>query len=663
MKLSAWLDKFDRRVEAVRDSVRDQLSVVQAQNKCLEQQKKLRTFSPGDKVLLRACGLPDKLAQAWEGPYVVKRRIGLVNYELDLGSRSKRLRASVVHVNNIKLWHEDVYSVNRVVLAQDADMDEEVPSITLKERELSPHQQQQISELQQKFKADLTTTPGIADVPPIQIDTGQHHPVSKAPYRIPDCWKADLRTHTSELRELGVILPSSSPWCSSSVTVGKSDGTLRLCQDYRPLNAITIPDPYQMKRVDDTLDLLGEAWFLTKLDLSKGYYQILVKESDVCKTAFSTPFGKFEYLRMPFGLRNAPSHFQRVMDVVLSECIDFSSSYIDDVVVFSKTWDDHLCHLECVLQALCSRGFTIKPSKCVWGAQSIDYLGYTVGEGQLSVPDIRVKSINAFSRPSTISQLRSFLGTIGYYRRFVPHFAKYSSSLTPATKSGMPKVISWSPHMTSAFHSLRSSLSDVVRLYIPCVTDEFVLITDACASGVGSVLCVVRSGCFLPVAFYSRQLRERESRYAATELEGLAVVESVKYFEIHLFGRCFVIYTDHAALTHLFSSSVLNVKLWRWALYLQQFSITFKHVPGSFNVVADCLSRQPWSAKLEDKDASTALPENVIHPGGNASTPPSSQQPVNDTAQKTVSQLKDVPSTFVGGDVGVITPQIQDIPT
>ena len=178
---------------------------------------------------------------------------------------------------------------------------------------------------------------------------------------------------------MGVIRPSTSPWCSSSVTVGKKDDSLRLCQDYRPLNAITVPDPYSMKRVDDTLDLLGEAFYLTKLDLAKGYYQILVKEEDIPKTAFSTPFGKFENTRMPFGLRNAPTNFQRSMDVVLSDLFDYSSAYVDDVVIFSRTWDELLLHIDCVLNALCSRGFTVKPRKCVWAARSVEYLGYQVG--------------------------------------------------------------------------------------------------------------------------------------------------------------------------------------------------------------------------------------------------------------------------------------------
>ena len=401
----------------------------------------------------------------------------------------------------------------------------------------------------------------MADVTPFSINTGDHHPIAKPPYRIPEKWKNQLRDHTIELQQLGIIRLSLSPWCSSSETVRKKDGSLRLCQDYRPLNSITVSDPYCMKRIDDTLDLLGEAGYLTKLDLSKGYYQILMDESNVQKTAFSTPFGKYEYVRIPFGLRNAPTHFQRSMDIVLSQLFLCSSAYIDDVIIFSKTFADHLVDIDNILYALSSHGFTIKPSKCVWAARSVECLGFEVGEGRLSVPEARVMSINSITLPQTIKQLRSFIGTVGYYRRFIPKFANYSSLLTPATVMGMPKQVIWSPLMSDAFMSLRVALSHVLCLCIPSCDDVFTLITDASSGGIGSVLCVSRNDCDMPVAFHSRQLRDREKMYSASELEGLAVVEAIRHFEVYLFGSDFTVVTDHKALTHLFSSTVLNAKL------------------------------------------------------------------------------------------------------
>ena len=656
VKLCAWLEQFDKRVEVIRDSVRDKLSVVQQHNQELQSKKLLRTFCVGDQVLLRSCGLPDKLAHAWEGPFIVKRRIGLANYELNTGGRGNRSRATVVHINNIKAWHENCVTINRVILAQDEGCDDHHPALKLIERELTDSQAGHLANLKEKYKENLTATPGLADVVPFTINTGDHSPIAKPPYRIPEKWKDQLREHTLELQQLGIIRLSMSPWCSSSVTVGKKDGSLRLCQDYRPLNSITVSDPYCMKRIDDTLDLLGEARYLTKLDLAKGYYQILMDEADVQKTAFSTPFGKFEYVRMPFGLKNAPTHFQRSMDIVLSQLFLCSSAYIDDVIIFSKSFQVHLCDIDNVLYALSSHGFTIKPSKCVWAARSVEYLGFEVGEGQLSVPEARVQSINSITLPQTVRQLRSFIGTVGYYRRFIPKFANHSSILTPATVMGMPKQVSWSPSMHDAFVQLRVALSKVLCLCIPSCDDVFTLVTDASSRGIGSVLCVTRDKCDMPVAFHSRQLRDREIRYSASEMEGLAVVEAIRHFEIYLFGSEFTVVTDHKALTHLFSSTVLNAKLWRWALYLQQFSITFRYLPGRFNVVADCLSRQAWPSTPTPDEMPDALTtkEVVFLQDG-------SRQ--RDQDHHSTARLEDrsLPQQG-GGDVGGVTPDT-DPPT
>ena len=288
---------------------------------------------------------------------------------------------------------------------------------------------------------------------------------------------------------------------------------------------------------------------------------------------------------------------------------------IDDVIIFSKTFHDHIRDVDNVVYALCSHGFTIKPTKCVWAARSVEYLGFEVGEGKLSVPEARVHSINSITQPQTIQQLRSFLGTVGYYRRFIPQFANHSSILTPATVMGMPKHVPWSPSMSDAFLQLCVALSKVLCLCIPSCSDVFTLVTDASSLGIGSVLCVTRDQCDMPVAFHSRQLRDREKCYSASEMEGLAVVEAIRHFEIYLFGNEFTVVTDHKALTHLFSSTVLNAKLWRWALYLQQFSIVFRFLPGRFNVVADCLSRQTWPTTPTPDEMPPALAmKDVVSP-------------------------------------------------
>ena len=331
----------------------------------------------------------------------------------------------------------------------------------------------------------------------------------------------------------------------------------------------------------------------------KGFYQIPVNPSDIPKTAFISPFGKFEFVRMLFGLRNAPATFQRLMEKVLVRQHDYSSPYIDDVIIYSLSWDDHLQHIDLVLDAIYKHGLTVKASKCVWAAQQVEYLGFTVGNGHLSVPEARVEAIRKLVRPVNIKHLRSFLGTVGFYRKFIPDFARYSSLLTKATKKGKPKNIQWTPEMDTAFIHLKNSLSSSLVLVSPTCNDVFVLTCDASVLGIGAVLCVVRGQWELPVSFFSRQLQEREQRYSASELECLAVVDAIQHFEVHLCDKPFTVFTDHKALTNLLTSTHLNRKLWRWALYVQQFCISFEYRPGKDNLVADYLSRQAWPTSKE----------------------------------------------------------------
>ena len=308
----------------------------------------------------------------------------------------------------------------------------------------------------------------------------------------------------------------------------------------------------------------------------------------------------------------------------------------------------------------------MKPGKCVWAARSVEYLGYQVGEGLLSVPEARLNFIQTLSQPKTVKQLRSFLETVGYYRRFVPQFSTHSEELTPSTKKGMPTVINWSPIMCSSFHALKSSLSSVPCLTIPNSCDMFTLVTDASGRGIGSVLCVTRSSFDFPVAFHSRQLRERETKYSASELEGVAVVEAIKHFEVHLFGKSFKVVTDHNALTHLFCSTVLNAKLWRWALFLQQFDISFIYLPGKFNIVADCLSRQEWLPSTMENTPPSVRMQDVVSflPRSQDDVPDGHNLPeaVSENGRKNTEQTSDlsegVPPDLAGGDVGEVPPHL-----
>ena len=268
-----------------------------------------------------------------------------------------------------------------------------------------------------------------------------------------------------------------------------------------------------MPLIEDLLDQVGDCGFLSKLDLSKGFYQLPIRMEDRDKTPFCSPNGKYRFTHMPFGLRNAPSTFQRTMHTVLRGQGDHSATYIDDILVYS--WTEHLAHIQAILEALHENGMTAKLKKCKWAAKTLEYLGHIVGNGQVAVPEARVKSIRNFKRPVSKKDLRAFLGT-SYYRRFIPKYADHSFSLSKETKKAAPNQVTWSKEMESDFNYLCTSLSNSCVLTIPVATDIFLLQTDASGKGISGILSVIRNETEHPVAFYSRQLQDRERAYGGS---------------------------------------------------------------------------------------------------------------------------------------------------
>ena len=564
---------------------------------------KNRVFSVGDQVLVMSPTPTSKLADQWAGPYTIMEKMNAVTYRVHTPDRRKKSR--LYHVNGIKLWNSPTVVMSVTVCEDSPPQDTLDPDVLPFEHplevaptvgdKLTAVQQEELYQLVQEHHDLFDTSPGHTDVVEHKIVTGDSRPVYRPPYRLPSAWQGKVRTEVQEMLDAGIIEPSTSPWTSSVVPIPKKDGSLRLCVDYRSLNQVTQDDRYPMPRVEELLEQVGKASYITTLDLTKGYYQVSVCPCDREKTAFMAPMGKFQFTRMPFGLKGAPSTFQRLMDVILAPCSDYARSYIDDIVIFSSTWSDHMRHLRDVFQRLIKAGLKAKPSKCKLAMDHCTFLGHVVGRGLIAMEEAKVDALRNYKRPVTKRDVRAFLGLAGYYRRFVPGFAELTARISDLTKKEFPNQVNWTSLHERDFQKLKNLMCDHQVLHCPDNDQPFFLQTDASERGIGAVLSqVTAEGLEKPVAFFSRKLLPREARYSTVEKECLGVVAALKHFDAYLTGRNFTIVTDHKALQYLQTMRNANARLTRWALALQPFTFTVTHRPGRAHGNADGLSRQAW---------------------------------------------------------------------
>ena len=382
-----------------------------------------------------------------------------------------------------------------------------------------------------------------------EIVTNEPLPIRLHHYRCPIAWHDQFVHELDFLKEKNFIAPSTSPWAAPMFAVPKKTGDIRLIVDYRRLNNVTVPDPCVMPRIEVLLEMMGKANIYSKLDLKKGYYQVPVAPHHQDKTAFVTEWGKFKLTVMPFGLRNAPSTFQRLMDVVLHRC------YIDDISIFSQNWTDHLLHICEVLSKLERAGLTLQLKKCTFGSDYCEFLGHQVGAGKISPQTAKTEAVANYQQPRTKTDIRSFIGLAGYYRRYIPNFSAIAAPLSDCTKTSASEKIEWTEDCKKACESLKNVLTSKSALVPPNYSNQFILHTDASNRGIiGAVLSQGNPKEDNAIGYFSRKLLSREKNYLATEKEGLAVVAACKHFLPYLLGRHFTIVTDHRALEFLTSN-------------------------------------------------------------------------------------------------------------
>ena len=435
-----------------------------------------------------------------------------------------------------------------------------------------------------------------------EIDVEGSTPVRQQAYRLPEARKEVVKQELDKMLAQGIVQPSRSPWASPIVLFEKKDGNVRFCVDYRKLNQVSKFDAYPMPRVDEVLESVGSAQFISTLDLVRGYWQIPMSEQSQEKTAFATPYGLFEFCVMPFGLHNAPATFQRMMNEVLYDCREFSRAYIDDDIVYSSTWEEHLEHLRRVFTQLRQANLSLKLSKCQFGLKQVEYLGHVIGGGVILPNPRKLEAVHHYKRPETKTEVKSFLGLTGYYRKFVPQYATISTPLSNLLKKGKREKVEWTPECEQAFQTLKKKLGEPPVLIVPDFSRPFVVQTDASNVGIGAVL--TQKGADdkeHPVAFASRKLKPREN-YSVVEKECLAIVWALQFFYPYLYGQHFVVETDHQPLTWLQRMKNQNPRLARWALTLQPYKFDVRHRAGAQHKNADGLSRGPPSKILRGEE-------------------------------------------------------------
>lgn len=580
-----------------------------------------RQFSVGNEVLILLPDSTNKLLMAWKGPFTVLERKNRVNYIIDENGSPKQY-----HANLLKRYYRravanfvnfpDELDAHKIPLCSDplsvcqsnyieqssddgttnGDSANVVTLDTVSEETVSicatleTKQIENVKLLLSEYDDVMTPLPGCTETVQYDIELTTTAPVRSKFYPVPISLQKHFNKEVDDLLAMKIIQPSVSSYSSPIVMVRKPDSSYRMTVDYRALNNVTTFQAEPPCLVEGDLHKFSHAKHFSELDLSKAYYQITLTERSRKFTAFPTHRGLMEFLRLPFGLVNACSRYAHLMRIVLHglESVTF---YFDNIFIYTNSWDEHLHALRNVFSRLRQHGLTARPSKCRIGFDTAEYLGFIIGRGIVKPQESKLDTIAHIKLPTTKKMLRSFLGLVSFYRKFIENAASISSPLSDMLRKDVKEPLIWSENSLQSFEKLKTILSSDPVLRIPDVDEPFILRTDASGEGLGALMLQYHQGTPHPVAYASRKLLDREKNYSTIERECLAIVWGIGRFKYYLTGCSFLLEVDHKPLVYLNKFKGNNSRLLRWALSLQPYNFRIVHIAGSDNVGADLLSR------------------------------------------------------------------------
>ncbi|XP_040360535.1 uncharacterized protein LOC121048362 [Ixodes scapularis] len=567
---------------------------------------RLRTFEVGDRVMILRTARKNKLEVHWEGPVEVIDKLSQTNYALKMPGHRKQVK--IYHCNLMKPFVERQGVVNLTL-----NMPEELPTEIPEWNGISPGAESSVDEIMARcvnaelldqaqvddlkvllneFSDTFSDRPGRTDLMTHEIELISTEPVRSKAYRVSPRQKEIIEAEIKHMLDLGVIEPAESDYASPLILVEAPGKDPRPCVDYRKLNAITKDQLYPIPNIEERLERVSAARYISTLDLVRGYWQVPMSESASRYAAFISPVGTFRPLVLGFGLKNAPFSFSKLMDKVLKGMDGFALPYLDDVAIFSDTWEEHIVHLRSVFTRLRDAGLTMKAKKCNLGCSHVSYLGHVVGQGTRRPSELKIAPIADFPTPRTKTDIRSFLGLVGYYQRYIPNYSQVASPLTDALRKGEPGNVVWDEAKESAFQSLKGALISGPVLRAPDYDKEFIVQCDASDRGLGVVLSQLGDDQEEhPILYASRKLTVREEAYCASEKECACLVWAAQKLSCYLYGARFTFETDHCPLTWLRQMSPKNGRLLRWSLTLQQYNFSVRYKKGKLNGNADGLSR------------------------------------------------------------------------